>query len=249
MDALNLKNGCVEWIRGWFEKNGPRCSAVLGMSGGKDSTVAAALCAEALGPERVVGVAMPAEGQGLNGADAICAHIGVRYLCLPIAGMAAEAEALARYMPEGVFSDQTRQNIPPRLRMTLLYAVAQSVNGMVANTCNLSEDYIGYATLFGDAAGSFAPLGGLCVREVRAIGHALGLPAAWVDKVPDDGLPCSAPDEEKFGFTYDTLDRYIREGVCEDEAVRAKIDGMHRRNLFKTEILHIPAFQPAVEWL
>lgn len=249
MDALKLKDGCVEWIRGWFEKNGPRCCAVLGMSGGKDSTVAAALCAEALGPERVVGVAMPAGGQGLNGADAICAHIGIRYLCLPIAGMAAEAEALARYMPEGVFSDQTRQNIPPRLRMTLLYAVAQSVNGMVANTCNLSEDYIGYATLFGDAAGSFAPLGGLCVREVRAIGHALGLPAAWVDKVPDDGLPCSAPDEEKFGFTYDTLDRYIREGVCEDEAVRAKIDGMHRRNLFKTEILHIPAFQPAVEWL
>ncbi len=249
MDELKLKDGCVEWIRGWFEKNGPRCCAVLGMSGGKDSTVAAALCVEALGPERVVGVAMPAEGQGLNGADAICAHIGIRYLCLPIAGMAAEAEALARYMPEGVFSDQTRQNIPPRLRMTLLYAVAQSVNGMVANTCNLSEDYIGYATLFGDAAGSFAPLGGLCVREVRAIGHALGLPAAWVDKVPDDGLPCSAPDEEKFGFTYDTLDRYIREGVCEDEAVRAKIDGMHRRNLFKTEILHIPAFQPAVEWL
>ena len=163
--------------------------------------------------------------------------------------MAAEAEALARYMPEGVFSDQTRQNIPPRLRMTLLYAVAQSVNGMVANTCNLSEDYIGYATLFGDAAGSFAPLGGLCVREVRAIGHALGLPAAWVDKVPDDGLPCSAPDEEKFGFTYDTLDRYIREGVCEDEAVRAKIDGMHRRNLFKTEILHIPAYIPEVELL
>ena len=219
------------------------------MSGGKDSTVAAALCAEALGPERVVGVAMPAEGQGLNGADAICAHIGIRYLCLPIAGMAAEAETLARYMPEGVFSDQTRQNIPPRLRMTLLYAVAQSVNGMVANTCNLSEDYIGYATLFGDAAGSFAPLGGLCVREVRAIGHALGLPAAWVDKIPDDGLPCSAPDEEKFGFSYDTLDRYIREGVCEDDAVRAKIDGMHRRNLFKTEILHIPAYQPAVELL
>jgi NAD+ synthase len=249
MDALKLKDGCVDWIRGWFEKNGPRCSAVLGMSGGKDSTVAAALCAEALGPERVVGVAMPAEGQGLNGADAICAHIGIRYLCLPIAGLAAEAEALARYMPEGVFSDQTRQNIPPRLRMTLLYAVAQSVNGMVANTCNLSEDYIGYATLFGDAAGSFAPLGGLCVREVRAIGHALGLPAAWVDKVPDDGLPCSAPDEEKFGFTYDTLDRYIREAVCEDDAVRAKIDGMHRRNLFKTEILHIPAYQPAPEWL
>lgn len=249
MDAQRLKSGCVDWIRAWFEQNGPRCCAVLGMSGGKDSTVAAALCAEALGKKRVVGVAMPAEGQSLNGADEICTALGIRYLCLPVAGMAAEAEALAARMPEGIFSEQTRQNIPPRLRMTVLYAVAQTLNGMVANTCNLSEDYIGYATLYGDAAGSFAPLGGLCVREVRAIGHALGLPAAWVDKVPDDGLPCSAPDEVKFGFSYDTLDRYIREGVCDDAAVREKIDGMHRRNLFKTEILHIPAYIPDVELL
>jgi len=249
MDANALRDSCIAWIRDWFDANGPSCSAVLGMSGGKDSTIAAALCAKALGPERVVGVAMPAGGQGLNGADEIAAYLGIRYLCLPVAGMAAEAEALAGYMPEGVFSELTRQNIPPRLRMTVLFAVAQSVNGMVANTCNLSEDYIGYATLFGDAAGSFAPLGGLCVREVRAVGRALGLPAAWVDKIPDDGLPCSAPDEEKFGFSYDTLDRYIREGVCEDDEIRGKIDAMHRRNRFKTEILHIPAYLPDPELL
>ena len=128
--------------------------------------------------------------------------------------------------------------------MTILYAVAQTMGGMVANTCNLSEDYIGYATIFGDAAGSFSPLGGLVVREVRAIGHALGLPAQWVDKTPDDGLPGSCSDEQKFGFTYDTLDRYIREGICPDEAIKAKIDSMHKRNLFKTEILHIPSFRP-----
>ena len=128
--------------------------------------------------------------------------------------------------------------------MTMLYAVAQSSNGMVANTCNLSEDYIGYATLFGDAAGSFAPFGRLVVREVKGIGHALGLPAKWVEKIPDDGLPHSSPDEQKFGFTYATLDHWIREGVCEDEAVLEKIQRMHRRNRFKTEILHIPAFDP-----
>lgn len=243
MDYTELKDRCVEWIRDWFGRNGSSCCAVLGMSGGKDSTIAAALCAEALGPERVIGIAMPAEGQSLNEADEICKHLGIRYLCLPIGKIEAACDELGSLLEEG-FSVQTLQNIPPRIRMTMLYAVAQSTNGMVANTCNYSEDYIGYATLYGDAAGSFAPFGRLCVREVRGIGHALGLPAKWVDKVPDDGLPHSSPDEQKFGFTYDTLDRYIREGLCEDEEVKAKIDSMHRRNLFKTEILHIPAFEP-----
>ena len=228
-----LTQDCIAWIRGWFDANGPACTAVLGMSGGKDSTIAAALCAKALGPERVVGIAMPAEGQSLNEADEICAYLGIKYLCLPIGRIEAEFDALEVYMPDGKFSLQTIQNIPPRIRMTALYAAAQSLNGMVANTCNLSEDYIGYATLFGDAAGSFSPLGGLVVREVLEIGHDLG-------------LPCSCPDEAKFGFSYATLDRYIREGVCEDEEIRAKIDRMHRRNLFKTEILHIPTFRPEI---
>ncbi len=245
MDYTVLKDQCVAWIRDWFGRNGSSCSAVLGMSGGKDSTIAAALCAEALGPDRVIGVAMPAEGQSLNEADEICKYLGIRYLCLPIGKIEAACDELGSLLSEG-FSVQTLQNIPPRIRMTMLYAVAQSTNGMVANTCNYSEDYIGYATLYGDAAGSFAPFGRLCVREVRGIGHALGLPAKWVDKVPDDGLPHSSPDEQKFGFTYDMLDTYIREGVCEDEAVKSKIDSMHRRNLFKTEILHIPAFEPEI---
>lgn len=244
MNGLKLKNDCVAWVHGWFDQNGPGCNAVLGMSGGKDSTIAAAICAEALGHDRVIGVAMPAAGQSLNEADAICAHIGIRYLCLPIGDIESSFRNLGGQMPEGEFSVQTLQNIPPRIRMTVLYAVAQSNNGMVANTCNLSEDYIGYATLFGDASGSFSPFGKLCVREVRAIGHELGLPSKWVDKIPDDGLPHSCPDEAKFGFSYDTLDRYIREGVCEDLTVRTKIDSMHRRNLFKTQILQIPAFIP-----
>lgn len=240
----SLKDECVDWIRAWFESNGPSCSAVLGMSGGKDSTVAAALCAAALGPERVIGIAMPAEGQSLNEADEICASLGIRYLCFPIGRIEAECTALGSLLPEG-FSVQTRQNIPPRIRMTMLYAAAQSLNGMVANTCNLSEDYIGYATLYGDAAGSFAPLAGMVVREVMQVGRELGLPEKWVGKTPDDGLPHSAPDEVKLGFTYAVLDRYIREGICEDEAVRAKIDSLHRRNRFKTDILQIPAFIPA----
>lgn len=241
MNAVRLKDDCIRWIADWFAPFGPSSCAVLGMSGGKDSTVAAALCAQALGPDRVVGVAMPSGTQPVNDADEICSYLGIRYLCLNI----GETEAALRRLggSEG-FSKQSILNIPPRIRMTVLYAVAQSVGGFVANTCNLSEDYIGYATLYGDAAGSFSPLSRLCVREVLAIGRAMGLPEKWVGKTPDDGLPGSMPDEAKIGFTYATLDRYIREGVCEDETVRAKIDRMHRANLFKTEILHIPAFEP-----
>jgi len=242
MDYSTLKNECIQWIRDWFDQNGPGCKAVLGMSGGKDSTVAAALCKEALGAERVIGVAIPSGSQSINEADEICNYLGIKYLCINI----GDAEAAFReFRLDGhPFSAQSILNIPPRLRMTVLYAVAQTVGGMVANTCNLSEDYIGYATLFGDAAGSFSPISKLCVREVIGIGKTLGLPSKWVEKTPDDGLPGSCPDEVKFGFSYETLDRYIREGICDDPVIKAKIDGMHSRNLFKTRILNIPSFDP-----
>ncbi len=241
MDYNELKDQCIQWIRDWFERNGKGCRAVLGMSGGKDSTIAAALCAEALGKENVVGVAMPAEGQGLNGADEICEYLGIRYICAPIASIVKGFEDVRAVLEEG-FSNQTEQNIPPRVRMTVLYAVSQSVNGRVVNTCNLSEDWVGYATRWGDSVGDFSPLGGLTVQEIKGIGHALGIPAKWVEKIPDDGLPHSSSDEQKFGFTYAVLDRYIRTGECEDEAVKEKIDRMHRNNLFKMSMPE--AFKP-----
>jgi len=103
----------------------------------------------------------------------------------------------------------------------------------VVNTCNLSENWIGYATRWGDGVGDFSPLGNLTVQEIRGIGHAMGLPSKWVDKIPDDGLPHSCSDEQKFGFTYEVLDRYIREGICEDAQIKAKIDRMHKGSLFK----------------
>ena len=234
-----MKDRCVQWIREWFDRNGKECCAVLGMSGGKDSTVAAALCAEALGKDRVVGVAMPAEGQSLNDADKICAYLGIRYLCVPIGDIInsfsciASCKVHSQGEEEIVLSKQAEQNIPPRVRMAVLYAVSQSLDGRVVNTCNLSENWVGYATRWGDSVGDFSPLGELVVTEIRGIGHALGIPAVWVDKIPDDGLPHSCSDEQKFGFTYEVLDRYIRTGECEDPAVREKIDAMHRRNLFK----------------
>lgn len=240
MNYKKLSEDCITWTRSWFEANGKGCNAILGISGGKDSTVAAAICAKALGNDHVIGVAMPSNNQGINDADEICKFIGIRYMCLNIGTIDSEFSILGG----GTFSKQTLMNIPPRIRMTVLYAVAQSNNGMVANTCNLSEDYIGYATIYGDASGSFSPLGKLCVREVRGIGRELGLPLKWVEKIPDDGLPGSCPDEEKFGFSYETLDKYIREGVCEDKVILEKILTMHERNRFKTDILHIPTFNP-----
>ena len=123
--------------------------------------------------------------------------------------------------------------------MTVLYGVAQCRNGRVANTCNLSEDWVGYSTRYGDAAGDFSPLSHLTVQEVRAVGRALGLPDRFVDKTPIDGL-CGKTDEENLGFTYAVLDRYIRTGVCEDAAIRAEIDRRHRLNKFKLEMF--PAY-------
>ncbi|MCQ2174019.1 MAG: NAD(+) synthase [Bacteroidales bacterium] len=240
-DYSVLKDRCVLWIRDWFRTNGNGCRAVLGMSGGKDSTVAAALCAEAIGKDKVTGVAMPAEGQGLNDADKICEYLGIGFVCVPI-GEIIRSFHTVRDSLEGGFSVQCEQNIPPRVRMTVLYAVSQSLGGRVVNTCNLSEDWIGYATRWGDGAGDFSPLGGLTVQEIRGMGHAMGLPAEWVDKTPDDGLPHSCSDEQKFGFSYETLDRYIRTGVCDDPAVREKIDRMHNGNLFKMEMP--PKFEP-----
>lgn len=229
MDYILVKNDCVDWIRSWFERNGSGCCAVLGMSGGKDSTVAAALCAEALGKDRVIGVAMPSRGQSLNAADEICQYLGIKYMCVNIGDIIDQFPAQISID----LSNQAELNIPPRVRMCVLYAISQSLNGRVVNTCNLSEDWIGYSTRWGDSVGDFSPLGGLTVQEVKGVGHALGIPARWVEKIPDDGLPHSCPDEEKFGFSYEVLDRYIRTGVCDDVAVREKIDRMHRNNAFK----------------
>lgn len=240
--AEEVKDRCVEWIRDFFEKNGPGCNAVVGISGGKDSSVVAALCVEALGQERVIGVLMPCGIQhDINMAKKLVEHLGIKSFEInvesAVQGVLNEMEELE----DIAVSAQTRINLPPRIRMATLYAVSQSMNGRVANTCNLSEDWVGYATRYGDAAGDFSPLSKLTVTEVKAIGRVLGLPADLVDKVPIDGL-CGKTDEENLGFTYAALDHYIREGICEDEELREKIDRMHERNLFKLQLM--PCFEP-----
>lgn len=250
-DALKVKNDCVKWIQDWFEVNGKGCKAVIGLSGGKDSSVVAALCVEALGKENVMGVLMPnGEQFDIDVSLALVEHLDINHVIINIKdaydGMVGQ---LTKYFDS--FEGQAKVNMPPRLRMTALYAVSQTINGRVANTCNLSEDWVGYSTKFGDCAGDFSPLSKLTVQEVKAVGRELGLPSMFVDKVPIDGLQ-GKTDEDNLGFTYATLDRYIREGICEDPEIKANIDARHVRNKFKLELMPMFPYTPdddhGLEW-
>lgn len=234
-DAKKTTEECVRWIRRFFDENGKNCNAVIGISGGKDSSVTAALCCKALGKDRVIGVLMPQGEQfDINYSQEICEFLGIKNYTVNI-----------KKAVDGVYdaigdsfeiTSQTRFNLPARIRMATVYAVSQSVNGRVANTCNYSEDWVGYATRYGDGAGDFAPLAKLTVQEVRAIGRELGVPEKFIQKPPIDGL-CGKTDEDNLGFTYETLDKYIREGIEPSKNIKEKIDTMHKNNLFKLQLM------------
>ncbi|MBQ9414631.1 MAG: NAD(+) synthase [Clostridia bacterium] len=232
------KNDCGAWIRDFFEKNGPGCNAVIGISGGKDSSIVAALCVEALGKDRVIGVLMPnGEQHDIDMAQLLVSHLGIRHFVVNIHDAVA---GLTGQIPFEL-SKQSRENLPPRIRMATLYAVSQSHNGRVANTCNLSEDWVGYSTRYGDSVGDFSPCSNLTVQEVKAIGRVIGLPECLVEKVPIDGL-CGKTDEDNLGFTYAELDRYIRTGEIDDLAHKERIDHLHEINQFKLQLM--PSFKP-----
>ncbi len=241
-DAVKIKNDCVNWIKDFFENNGKGCNAVVGISGGKDSSVAAALCVEALGADRVIGVLMPqGEQHDIDMAYKLVNHLGIKHYEINVKDA---VEGVLKNMPKNLdVSVQSKVNLPPRIRMSVLYAVSQSLNGRVVNTCNLSEDWVGYSTRYGDAAGDFSPMANLTVTEVKEIGRVLGLPCELVDKVPIDGL-CGKTDEENLGFTYAELDVYIRTGHIEDLAKKEIIDRKHKMNLFKLQLM--PTFKPEI---
>ncbi len=242
-DAVKVKNECVQWIRDFFENNGKGCNAVVGISGGKDSSIAAALCVEALGKDRVVGVLMPqGEQHDIDKAYMLVNHLGIKHYTVNIK---ETVDSILKSLPEDLeITAQSEQNLPPRIRMSTLYAVSQSCNGRVCNTCNLSEDWVGYSTRYGDSVGDFSPLSSLTVTEIKEIGHLLNLPAELVEKVPIDGL-CGKTDEENLGFTYAELDKYIRTGEIEDKEKKEIIDRKHRINLFKLQLM--PIFDSGIE--
>lgn len=249
-NAKQEKNRVVKWIREWFNNNGKGCKAVIGVSGGADSSVVAALCVEALGKENVVGVLMPNGAQrDISYSKMLVEHLRITNYTINVAG--AFNSIVEELKSSGIKqSEQSIVNLSPRLRMSILYAVSQSVSGRVANTCNLSEDWIGFSTRYGDSVGDFSPLSLLTKTEVCLIGEELNLPKELVYKVPSDGLT-DKTDEDAFGFTYFILDRYIRTGICEDANIKELIDRKHRNNLFKLKLMpsYIPSFDNISERL
>jgi len=238
-DALVVKRRIVEWIREYFKQD-PETKAVIGISGGKDSSVVTALCVEALGKDRVFGVLMPqGEQDDIEVSYKLCKTLGIEYTVINIEEPVA---AVCNEITSGgmVLNDIAAINTPARVRMTVLYAISGIVGGRVSNNSNLSEDWVGYATKFGDTAGDFSPLSDLTASEVKAVGYQTGLPAEFINKAPTDGL-CGKTDEERLGFSYAVLDKYIREGVCGDEVIKAKIDRLHRLNRHK--VVPIPTFR------
>ena len=237
-NAEKVKNECVQWIRDFFEENGKDCNAVVGISGGKDSSIVAALCVEALGKDRVIGVLMPCGEQAdIDMAKLLVNTLGIKHYIINIKDA---VDGITNSIPFEL-STQSKTNLPPRIRMSTLYAVSQSHNGRVANTCNLSEDWVGYSTRYGDSVGDFSPCSNLTVDEMKQIGRLIGLPSQLVDRVPTDGI-CGKTDDDNLDFSYAELDRYIRKGEIEDAEKKAKIDGLHRINLFKLQLM--PAFVP-----
>lgn len=244
-DAKKVKDDIIKWIRDWFEVNGKGCNAIVAISGGKDSSVVAALCVEALGKDRVIGVLLPKGEQfDIDVSLALVEHLGIKHYVINIEDCFNDLiSEIKKAAGEDAIQTQTITNLPPRLRMAATYAVSQSFNGRVANTCNLSEDWVGYATRYGDGAGDFSPLSKLTVQEVKAIGRELGLPAMFVDKTPIDGLQPKT-DEENLGFTYAVLDHYIRTGEIDDAETKARIDRLHALNAFKLRFMDCFEYEP-----
>lgn len=242
---LTLKERIVEWVRNYLNSFGGNTKAVIGISGGKDSTVAAAICVEAVGADRVIGVLMPQGTQhDIDVSYRVCGHLGISFYEINIG---ETCNVLARTV-ESATRKNTRtnsvyySNTPARIRMATLYGVAALIGDCrVVNTCNRSEDYVGYSTKFGDSAGDFSPLCNLTVREVKMLGYELGIPTEFVDKKPEDGLS-GKTDEDNLGFTYDMLDDYLLYGIKPDADVLENIERRHNNNLHK--LLPMPCFDP-----
>ena len=249
-NVKKVTEGVINWIREWFEENGKGCNAVIGISGGKDSTIVAKLCVEALGANRVIGVMMPCGVQkDISDSIRVCEYLGIKNYTINIEG--AVNATLKQMEDAGIeISNQTIVNLPPRIRMSTLYAVSQSHNGRVSNNCNLSEDICGFSTRFGDSVGDFSPLSNLTTVEIVQIGDYLGIPYDLVHKVPMDGLNVNEndeyiTDEDILGVRYSDIHLYAREPeVLKEsnpevfEAIREK----ERKNAFKLKPM--PAYRP-----
>ena len=231
--------GLLEWMNEMMQSCHGK-TAVIGISGGKDSSTVAALAVAAYGRENVYGVLMPDGVQpDIDYSHGLVEHLQIPHCTINIHD--AVQGVLQEMKKAGLEpSRQTVVNLPSRIRMSTLYAVAQTLSGgIVLNTSNLSEDWVGYCTIYGDSAGAFSPLGMYTTEEVIALGRALGLPEHFLQKPPSDGLT-GLTDEDNLGFTYHAVNEYIRRGVV-DEKIKADIDRKHAASRFKFQTL--PVYQ------
>lgn len=242
VDIKETHKKIVDYIKFWFADKGD-APAVIGISGGKDSTICAALLAEALGKDRVIGVMMPNGIQkDIDDSEKVIEHLGIKRTLINIEDA---YEALRQqFLSDGHNPDGKplyTTNTPARLRMTALYGIAAIYGGFVCNTCNLSESIVGWETYGGDGFGDFSPIGKLTKTEVVALGEELGLPKELIYKIPSDGM-CGSSDEEKMGFTYEELDKTIRENIKGKNY--DKIIYMNKKSHFKHENIKIPTYEP-----
>lgn len=228
------------FIKDYFVQNGtPDTKAIIGISGGKDSTIAAALLVRALGPDRVVGVMMPNGYQNdIDDAKRVCEILGIQHYLVDIGdSLATLYNRLLSVAPdaENPLPPVVITNTPARIRMATLYAIAGLVGGRVCNTGNASEAFIGYTTKYGDLAGDFALLKNLTVRDIYAIGDYLELPMNLVHKSPADGMSGKA-DEDNTGIPYDAIDDYLINDIYPEQSIYEKMIAAHQRNLHKRVI-------------
>lgn len=248
-DVKKITDEVVEWIKNWLCENGnDKTKVIVGVSGGKDSSVVSALLVRAIGKERVIGVMMPnGEQKDISDSQKMVAHLGIENFTVNIES--AYAGLLSAFSGAGVWEAENpapssvfRTNTPARLRMTTLYGIAAQIgNCRVVNTCNLSEDLVGYSTFYGDAAGDFAPVNKLTTEEVVAIGDYLALPSSLTHKAPSDGM-CGKTDEDNLGFSYHEVNEIARKNKMGANA--EKIISRYKANLFKVKIINLPCYRP-----
>lgn len=245
IDIKQTTKDLTKWIKDYFDSNGDdNAFAIVGISGGKDSLVVAALCAAALGKERVLGVQMPDGDQSdIEDSNAVFDLLGIRHMCVNIGEI---TRAFYYTLGEPAATDPAvTTNTPARIRMSVLYAIGAAYGGRIACTSNASEAYVGYSTKWGDGVGDFAPLRNLTTEEVCAIGIELGLPHDLVYKTPSDGMS-GLSDEDKLGFKYQEVNTILRDGSIKNlnPNTFARIAWKHKNAQHKLNPM--PIFEPNI---
>jgi len=248
-DAKEEAKNIINWIQNYFKENGSNeTKTIIGISGGVDSLICTQLCIDALGKDRVIGILIPDSSNsnyqkdyedGMN----ICKLLDIEYYSIDInrTKNSLYLQFTNQQKISTPLNSVVKYNTPARLRMTALYMIGAQLGGRVVNTCNLSETYVGYDTKWGDNAGDFAPIASFTKTEIKQIGLALDLPKHLINRTPDDGM-CGQSDEDRFGFTYEQLDKYIRNNKDVNVDVFNKIDKMHKAALHKINSIHIPHY-------